>query len=197
MTKITGSIDITPTNYSPDDVNDIDSHMDAIEAKLKAMHNRVGHIVAWPTEFIPDWGLPCDGQWLDRDDYSELYAVIGDIYSGTAPTSRPGDNLFRTPDYRGYFIRGMNDGSGQDPDAGSRTARGDGTSGDAVGTTQGYGHTSHTHTMARNTNQRTGGGGNRVPGSGSTVNTNVSGGSYDARPDTKTIIWLIIHGGGK
>lgn len=40
------------------------------------------------------------------------------------------------PNYRGYFLRGWADGSANDPDRASRSARGDGVVGDNVGTLQ-------------------------------------------------------------
>lgn len=46
---------------------------------------------------------------------------------------------------RGYFLRGVNAGSGNDPDAASRTNRGDGTTGDSVGTKQADQFKTHTH----------------------------------------------------
>ena len=49
------------------------------------------------------------------------------------------------PDYRGYFLRGWDQGSGIDPDAGTRTDRGDGTTGDEVGTIQADEFESHRH----------------------------------------------------
>jgi microcystin-dependent protein len=58
------------------------------------------------------WTL-CDGRYLPIAGYPELYAVIGELYG------RQGDS-FRLPDYRGLFLRGVDAGSGMDPDASSR-----------------------------------------------------------------------------
>jgi hypothetical protein len=41
---------------------------------------------------------------------------------------------FKIPDYRGFFLKGWNHGSGNDINAGSRTNSGDGTIGDNIGT---------------------------------------------------------------
>jgi rhizosphere induced protein len=59
------------------------------------------------------WML-CDGRYLEIDAYPELFAVIGTLYG------KQGDNKFRLPDYRGLFMRGVDAGSGLDPDAAER-----------------------------------------------------------------------------
>lgn len=59
------------------------------------------------------WML-CDGRYLERDAYPELFAVIGTLY-GTQ-----GDDKFRLPDYRGLFMRGVDAGSGLDPETAER-----------------------------------------------------------------------------
>ena len=58
------------------------------------------------------WML-CDDRSLSIAAYPELHAVIGDLYG------RQGDS-FRLPDYRGLFLRGVDAGSGMDPDAAAR-----------------------------------------------------------------------------
>ncbi|MDJ0863180.1 MAG: phage tail protein [Gammaproteobacteria bacterium] len=66
-----------------------------------------GSIVA-PVE-IPDGWLPCDGRGLARSNYTDLFKVIGTWY---------GDGLgefgkdFNLPDYRGLFLRGVDDPDG-------------------------------------------------------------------------------------
>jgi len=52
---------------------------------------------------------------------------------------------FKVPDMRGEFVRGWDNGAGTDPDAATRTDRGDGTTGDAIGTKQADELKSHTH----------------------------------------------------
>ncbi|MBC9910284.1 tail fiber protein [Chitinophaga varians] len=61
------------------------------------------------------WML-CDGRTLAQSDYPVLYAVLGDQYN----TAEVKDDAFCIPDYRGYFLRMADMGSGRDPDAGSR-----------------------------------------------------------------------------
>ncbi|MBM7045955.1 MULTISPECIES: phage tail protein [Rhizobium] len=43
----------------------------------------------------------CDGSSLLRTEYPELFRVIGDLYGAD------GNDKFKLPDYRGYFLRGV------------------------------------------------------------------------------------------
>lgn len=61
--------------------------------------------------------MVCDGRLLNQGQYGMLYAVLGVEYNW------PGDDgstSFRIPDYRGYFLRMVDMGSGNDPDAATR-----------------------------------------------------------------------------
>lgn len=100
----------------------------------------VGSGLIWYTDTAPENYLACEGQYLSTTTYSALYAVLGTRYGA-------GSGTFRLPDFRGYFPRGWSHGSGVDPDAGSRTNRGDGTVGDNVGTKQGTQNLAHTHVV--------------------------------------------------
>jgi microcystin-dependent protein len=67
------------------------------------------------TDPIEAWGwTACDGRSVAIADYVELYLVLGTLYGGD-------DTHFRLPDYRGYFLRGVDAGAGNDPDAAART----------------------------------------------------------------------------
>lgn len=65
---------------------------------------------------------------------------------------------FKLVDMRGEFLRGWDNGAGNDPDAASRTDRGDGTTGDNVGTKQADENKSHQHGSAGAHTHRTYGG---------------------------------------
>lgn len=93
-----------------------------------------GTIHMWPTEAAPTGTLECDGSAVSRTTYARLFGIIGSMYG-----AGNGTTTFNLPDYRGMSMRGMNHGAGVDPDAGSRTNRGDGTTGDHVGTKQAQG----------------------------------------------------------
>jgi microcystin-dependent protein len=65
---------------------------------------------------IEAWGwMACDGRQLQPDAYPELFQALGYQYGGTK------DGPFNIPDYRGMFLRGVDHGTGKDPDAGKRT----------------------------------------------------------------------------
>ncbi len=99
----------------------------------------VGSIVIWPGSSAPDskW-LECAGQSLATASYPDLFSLIGYSYGGSG-------SVFSLPDLRGQFVRGWNHGASTDPDVASRTDRGDGTTGDSVGTKQAGQNQSHTH----------------------------------------------------
>ena len=102
----------------------------------------IGGGVVSMLDSIPDGFLETSGAELSRATYSELFDKIGVIYG-----DGNGSTTFNLPDSRGQFIRFLDDGAGVDPDAGSRTARPDGVSGDNIGTTQSYELQSHTHAI--------------------------------------------------
>lgn len=80
---------------------------------------------------IPLGYLECDGSAISRTTYADLFSVIGEIYG-----VGDGVNTFNIPDYRGVFLRGFDNGAGNDLDAASRTDRGDGSTGDVIGARQ-------------------------------------------------------------
>ncbi len=77
--------------------------------------------------------LPVDADYDDLDDYF-------DGYYGRGPNGRS-----YLPEPQGYFLRIQDQGRGVDPDAATRTDRGDGTTGDNVGTKQLDEFESHNH----------------------------------------------------
>lgn len=95
---------------------------------------------AFPMATCPGGWLEANGSAVSRATYSALFTAIGVTYG-----AGDGSTTFNLPDYRGYFLRGWDHGSGNDPDAASRTNRGDGTTGDNVGTKQTDQYSSHSH----------------------------------------------------
>jgi len=91
-----------------------------------------GSIQAYAGESLPAGWLRAEGGTVSRTEFPNLFAAIGTIYG-----SGDGSTTFKLPDYRGRFLRARANGSGSDPNRASRTNRGDGTTGDAVGTKQG------------------------------------------------------------
>jgi microcystin-dependent protein len=96
--------------------------------------------MAWPTATAPAGYLECDGAAVSRTTYARLFAVIAETYG-----NGNGTTTFNLPDLRGEFIRGWDNSAGTDPDAASRTDRGDATTGDNVGTKQASAFALHGH----------------------------------------------------
>jgi microcystin-dependent protein len=79
---------------------------------------------------LPSGWLLCDGTAVSRTTFAALFHAIG-----TSAGAGDGSTTFNLPDYRGFFLRGLSDGSGRDPDATTRTAMAPGGNiGDRVST---------------------------------------------------------------
>lgn len=100
----------------------------------------IGSIRPWVAPTIPAGHLKCEGQSLLKTDYPDLFNLLQGIYGSTA-------THFNLPDLRGQFLRGLDDTSTIDPNAATRTDRGDGTTGANVGTKQAYQAGNHSHSM--------------------------------------------------
>lgn len=105
----------------------------------------VGQETLWPTATPPAGWLIEDGTAISRTTYADLFAVIGTTYG-----AGDGSTTFNLPDPRGRAIRIVDGGAAVDPDATSRTDRGDGTTGNNVGTNQPDEVIAHTHTYNSN-----------------------------------------------
>lgn len=91
-----------------------------------------GVIMAFGGATAPTGWLLCEGAAISRTTYATLFAAIGVAHGY-------GDNstTFNLPDYRGRFIRGRANSSGNDPDRAARTAAATGgNTGDNVGSIQ-------------------------------------------------------------
>jgi microcystin-dependent protein len=88
-----------------------------------------GSIVMWPMNTPPEGWLECRGTTMTASAYPALFAAIGYTYGGS------GDD-FNLPNFCGYFVRGWDHTAGNDPDSSERMDRGDGMTGDQVGTKQ-------------------------------------------------------------
>ncbi|MEQ8822745.1 MAG: tail fiber protein [Filomicrobium sp.] len=113
---------------------------DKLSNAISGAFVQTGSIISWPHTTTPTGYLDCDGSAVSRTTYSELFDVIGTSYG-----SGDGSTTFNLPDYRGMIWRMWDNGAGVDPDAASRTDRGDGTTGDAVGTRQAEALKDHNH----------------------------------------------------
>lgn len=112
----------------------------------------VGCIVENPTDTVEDGFLACDHAEYSRTTYSDLFAKIGTRYG-----AGDGSTTFNVPERRGYFPRGWDGGSGNDPDVATRTDSGGGFTGASVGSVQQdefKNHVGH-HTTSKVTLDRT------------------------------------------
>ncbi len=103
-----------------------------------------GDVGIFPFDTPPEGFLETDGTQLLIADYPALFNMIGVTYGGDGITT------FNLPDYRGFFLRNMDDGTDRDPDKLIRTG------GNYIGSTQDDVTGLHTHGIGRN---RPGGGG--------------------------------------
>lgn len=103
----------------------------------------VGIVQMWPSWQAPSGWLECNGAAVNRVTFAALFAFLGVGYG-----NGNGSTTFNIPDYRGEFLRGWAHGSTADPDRASRTDRGDGVTGDKVGTKQGDVFRKHNHQVA-------------------------------------------------
>jgi microcystin-dependent protein len=88
---------------------------------------------------VPQNWMICEGQTLNSKDYPDLFNVIGFSWGTSSGADKGNDKgiYFNLPDMRGMFLRGVDNGAGNDPDANSRQASHNGGNvGDTVGTLQ-------------------------------------------------------------
>lgn len=149
-----------------------------------------GMIGAFPTASCPAGWLAADGSAVSRTTFASLFAAIGAMYG-----AGDGSTTFNLPDYRGFFLRGWANGSAADPDRSSRTNRGDGTTGDNVGTKQADGLRSHSHAYTDYYNTSSYGGGYAdwpaSMGSGSSGRTSGATGGNETRPANISVIYCV------
>jgi microcystin-dependent protein len=98
-----------------------------------------GTILTFISTTAPQGFLYCDGASYSTASYPELFAVIGYTFGGSGST-------FRVPDFRGRFLRGMDNGAGRDPDKSGRTAMNTGgLTGDNIGSLETDAFQGHWH----------------------------------------------------
>ena len=156
------------------------------QAKISAGYGLVpsGAILGFAMSAVPSGWLECDGSAVSRTTYAALFSAISTMYG-----VGDGSTTFNLPDYRGEFLRGYDHGRGADPDAATRTNRGDGTTGNNIGTKQTDAFKSHTHTY----NAFSGGGlsaaANGTSGSGTNPTSSVGG--TETRPRNVYVMYCI------
>lgn len=68
----------------------------------------IGTIIIYPSLKLPIGFLECDGSWINKNEYPELYSIIGGIFGED-------DTRFGLPDLRGRFVRGYDSSNIIDP----------------------------------------------------------------------------------
>ena len=165
-----------------------DADAAAARTTLGAEKHIVGKPFLWFGETPPTGSNEFDGSALNRTTYATLFALWGEIFG-----AGDGSTTFGTPDVRGLFPRFWDHGAGIDPDAATRTDRGDGTGGDHVGTTQADQNKAHTHTKGVSTNYALQPGGDSYYiANGPAVQTGSSGGD-EARPGNIAMMLCYWH----
>lgn len=110
----------------------------------------IGTVAAYsgkPDDIELNGWMICDGRSLDKNNkkYAELFNLIGVTYGGDASP------FFKIPDYRGLFLRGLDQGTKRDPDAGVRISTGTPSPvilGDKIGSYQDDALQTHQHNIS-------------------------------------------------
>jgi microcystin-dependent protein len=103
-----------------------------------------GTVIAFAGATPPTGWLLCNGSTISRSAYPALFTAIS-----VAHGSGDGSTTFHLPDYQGRFLRGVANGSANDPDRAARTHPVTGAVvGDAVGSVQSHANESHNHQFA-------------------------------------------------
>ena len=152
-----------------------------------------GTIITTALTSAPKGYIECDGSAVSRTTHARLFGELGVIYG-----NGDGSTTFNLPDYRGRFLRGFDNTAGTDPDASSRTDRGDGTTGDAVGTKQDDDFESHTHSTTLRFSNTPGPNGRieaqwNIANGGTTAafSSSSAGGSTETRPKNINVMYCI------
>ena len=156
------------------------------QGKISAGYGLVpsGAILGFAMSAVPSGWLECDGSAVSRTTYAALFSAISTMYG-----VGDGSTTFNLPDYRGEFLRGYDHGRGADPDAATRTNRGDGTTGNNIGTKQIDAFKAHAHTYNAFSGGALSAAANGSSGSG--TNSTSSVGDTETRPRNVYVMYCI------
>jgi hypothetical protein len=110
-----------------------------------------GSIQSFAGKDAPEGWLICDGSLIDKNSNSEYTALVDLLRDAAEGVSNhpyivnTSDTQARLPDFRGRFLRGVDDSEGNDPDAEERTNEAGTIVGDHVGTIQDDAFQGHWH----------------------------------------------------
>ena len=119
-----------PTLFQIEGLNG--TSLESLISELCSFPHAVGEPVALFSDACPSKCVPLEGESFSATEFEELFLVYGYRYGG-------GDGTFHVPYMRGLVLKGWNHGKATgiyDLEAATRTDRGDGTTGDNVGTLQ-------------------------------------------------------------
>ena len=166
-----------------------------------------GTVIAFAGATPPTGWLLCNGSTISRAAYPALFTAIS-----VAHGSGDGSTTFHLPDYQGRFLRGVANGSANDPDKLTRIAAATGgNTGNTVGSVQGHANESHTHSMTssraskvvypggvaedhafdHDSTTTVAGGGNRRVQETFTNTTNQNSGGNESRPKNANVNYII------
>lgn len=135
---------VGPDGGTPVDETNLNKMEDAVASAHAELDTcfPTGMIAYYPKSTIPSGWLECNGQTASRTTYSVLFNTIGTTYG-----AGDGNTTFTLPDYRGYFLRGL--------DTRTTTARdkcyAETSAARALGSTQADSNIAHSHTFTRTT----------------------------------------------
>lgn len=144
---------------------------EVIDAINNTQDDSIGLVSIFPHSKIPSTHIKCNGAIYKKTDYPKLFSKLGSIYGGD------GVNTFAVPDYRGIFLRGLDENRELD-------------SGRVLGGFQEDDIKAHTHEYMQ---VREGGAGQTSGGSSNyntTVETSKTGGK-ETRPKNVSVIFAI------
>lgn len=165
-----------------------------------------GAVMAFALNNCPAGWLKADGRSVLKSKYTYLSNAMGTIHGNgsTNPSGLSADsgcphasNCMNLPDYRGRFLRMIDDTAGNDADKASRVAMASGGSaGNLVGSVQTDDFKSHNHTTLMYAQGLQAGNGipqtTATPPTGGTTTTNNTGGT-ETRPKNAYIIYCVKY----
>lgn len=157
--------------------------MAKLATALQAYLVPTGSVVPYGGDSAPSGFLLCDGTAVNRTTYATLFALVGVRFG-----SGDGTTTFNVPDLRGRFIRGLDGGSGLDPDAATRTAMNSGgATGNNVGSVQGDAYHNHNHGVSQTNVQA----GSQTVVTAVNSASDLGSGTQETRPKNAALNFLI------
>lgn len=144
--------------------------------RLAELRLPAGAVQAFAMNDVPPGWLACNGQLVSRTAYGKLFAAIGTLYG-----AGDGVSTFGLPDYRGEFLRGLDNARGVD-------------AGRTIGTSQAGSVQAHTHTLPETIvieDGGAGGPGGSTSGTASIVGPTGSFGGAETRPRNVAVLYCI------